>query len=189
MAQLKLKDTIIMSDSSGTPAFTNDVSFPGHIIQIVQKVKSDAFVSAGNQSEQIITGYNCSITPQKTGSKILINYVFDTSSQGALTARSYMERDIGDGGFSKLTGIMGTAAGGGAASLSHAGITSNYMQERFAGFYLDTPSYSSGQAISYRIGVQSESTTYLIHVGRTNRDSDAYHPRTASILILMEVSQ
>jgi len=162
----------------------------GGIIQIVQTVKTDKFTGAGNTSEQLITGYNCSITPHKTGSKILINYAFDTSATQSNTARSYMERDIGGAGYAKLTGAHGDDPGGslGDPSLSHAGTVYSYQAQRRAGMYLDSPSYTSGQAITYRIGVQSENSGRPVIVGSSQRDSDGYHPRTASILILMEVA-
>ena len=60
MAQLKMGDTTIISDSSGTPSFQSGLSFPtGHIIQVVQTVKNDRFVAAGNTQEQLVTGFNC----------------------------------------------------------------------------------------------------------------------------------
>ena len=161
----------------------------GHIIQVVQTVKADRFLSTGNTSEQLVPGYNCSITPRKAGSNILVNYAFDTSASTTLTARTYMERDIGGGGYSKLTGIMGDDPGGsnGDPSLSHGGTYANWMCYRHAAMYLDSPSYTLGQAITYRIGVQSEHSSYPVYVGTTHRDSSQYHPRTASILVLMEV--
>tara|TARA_Y100000114_G_C11698060_1_gene297015 strand:+ start:61 stop:654 length:594 start_codon:yes stop_codon:yes gene_type:complete len=177
---------------AGTNTINNAVVFPaGHIIQIVQAVKNDVFVGANNTNEQLITGYNCAITPHKSASKILINYSFDTSAASTLTARSYIERDIGGGGYSKLTGMMGNDGGGSAGdpSLSHAGVDIHWMMYKHAGMYLDSPSYSLGNAITYRIGIQSEASGVPVYVGTTQRDSTQYHPRTASILVLMEVSQ
>ena len=161
----------------------------GHIIQVVQKTKTDKFVAASNTSEQIIPGYDCTITPRKAGSNILVNYSFDTSASTTLTARTYMERDIGGGGYSMLTGIMGADPGGssGDASLSHGGTYASWMCYKHAAMYLDSPSYTLGQAITYRIGVQSETNSYPVIVGSTHRDNTQYHPRTASILVLIEV--
>ena len=192
MAQLKVGDTVIISDSSGTPSFQSGLSFPtGHIIQVVQTVKNDRFVAAGNTQEQLITGYNCSITPHHTDSKILVNYSFDTSASTTLTARTYIERDIGSGGYSKLSGMMGADPGGslGDPSLSHGGTYANWMCYKHAGMYLDSPVYNLGNSITYRIGVQSETGSYPVHVGSTHRDNTGYHPRTASLLVLMEIAQ
>jgi hypothetical protein len=184
------RSSSLVSFDEGT--IGSGVVFPtDHIIQIVQTVKNDTFVGANNTNEQLITGYNCEITPHNPASKILINYSFDTSATVALTARSYIERDIGGGGYSKLTGMMGNDPGGSAGdpSLSHAGTYPNWMMYKHAGMYLDSPSYSLGNSITYRIGIQSEVSSNPVYVGTTQRDNTQYHPRTASILILMEVSQ
>ena len=192
MTDIKLNNSTLATASGSTITLNSGVVFPaGHIIQIVQTVKNDTFVGANNTNEQLITGYNCVITPHKTGSKILIHYAFDTSASQTITARSYIERDIASGGYSKLTGAMGNDPGGSAGdpALSHAGTTHNWLSLRRAGIYLDSPTYSFGNKITYRIGVQSELTNTPIYVGTTQRDNSQYHPRTASILILMEVSQ
>ncbi|OUU46733.1 MAG: hypothetical protein CBC12_10730 [Candidatus Puniceispirillum sp. TMED52] len=192
MADIKLDGLTLASTANSKAVLDSDVVFPaGHIIQIVQTVKNDTFVGANNTNEQLITGYNCEITPHKSGSKILIHYAFDTSASQTITARSYIERDIASGGYSKLTGAMGNDPGGSAGdpALSHAGTTHNWLSLRRAGIYLDSPTYSFGNKITYRIGVQSELTNTPIYVGTTQRDNSQYHPRTASILILMEVSQ
>ena len=192
MAQLKMGDTTIISDSSGTPSFQTGLSFPtGHIIQIVQVVKNDSEVLPANTSENIISNYTLIITPQKASSKILVCYQFDTSWNTALTARSYMERSVDSGStFAKLTGAMGSDPGGslGDPALSHAGVEQNWMMERQSGFYLDTPSYTLGASVQYRIGCASESSSIGIHIGQTHRDNSGYHPRTASIMIGMEIA-
>jgi hypothetical protein len=207
MAYINLNGVALATESGGTvtvdsatviPAagvtgtIGSGVTFPSnHIIQIEQTVKTSRFVIAGNTSEQLVTGYNCAITPVKPSSKILVHYAFDTSASSTLTARSYMERDIAGGGYSNLTGIHGDDPGGtlGDPSLSHGGAYANWMCYRQAGIYLDSPSYTLTNAITYRIGVQTESAGVPIYVGSTQRDSTGYHPRTASILILMEVAQ
>ena len=101
-----------------------------------------------------------------------------------------MERDIGGAGYAKLTSIHGDDPGGsyGDPSLSHAGTSADYQANRHSAMYLDAPSYTEGQSITYRIGVQSEDNSRPVVVGASQRDNTQYHPRTASILILMEVS-
>ena len=172
-------------------SFHTDQVFPtGHVIQTVQVVKNDSEVLPANLSENIISNWTLIITPQKANSKILVYYSFDTSWGTALTARSFMQRSTNSGGnFSDLTGAMGTDAGTiGKYSLSHAGVEQNWMLERQSGFYLDSPSYTLGASVQYRIGCQSESASYGIHIGQTQRNNTIYHPRTASIMIGMEIA-
>jgi len=179
---------------SGIIGTTVGTADEGIIGQIVQTVENGPWVAAANTNEQLIHDgdYSCCITPAKAGSKILINYTFDVSSSGSVTARSYMERVIASGSHLKLTGIHGTDPGGsyGDSSLSSVGVEEyTFYCNRITGTYLDSPSYTLGEQMCYRIGVQSETASHVIHVGRTNRDNSQYHPRTASILILMEVYQ
>ena len=175
----------------GSVTLNSTQSFPtGHVIQTVQVVKNDSEVLPANTSENIISNWTLIITPQKTSSKILVYYAFDTSWGTALTARSFMQRSVDSGStFADLTGAMGTDAGSnGKYSLSHAGVEQNWMLERQSGFYLDSPSYTLGASVQYRIGCQSESSTYGIHIGQTHRNNTVYHPRTASIMIGMEIA-
>ena len=176
----------------GSVTLNSTQSFPaGHVIQTVQAIKNDSEILPANTSENIISNWTLIITPQKASSKILVSYQFDTSWSTALTARSYMQRSVDSGStFANLTGAMGSDPGGslGNPSLSHAGVEQNWMMERQSGFYLDTPSYTLGASVQYQIGCQSESAGTGIHIGQTHRNNTIYHPRTASIMIGMEIA-
>lgn len=167
-------------------------SFPaGHVIQTVQAIKNDAEVLPANTSENVISNWTLIITPQKESSKILVYYSFDTCWSTTLTARSYMQRSVDSGStFAKLTGAMGSDPGGslGDPSLSFAGAYANWHPVKQSGSYLDSPSYTLGASVQYQIGCQSESSSPGIHIGRSHRDSTGYHPRTASVMIGMEIA-
>ena len=172
--------------------FHTDQAFPtGHVIQTVQAIKNEAEVLPANTSENLISNWTLIITPQKASSKILVYYSFDTCWSTTLTARSYMERSVDSGGtFAKLTGAMGSDPGGslGDPSLSFAGAYANWHPVKQSGSYLDTPSYTLGASVQYRIGCQSESSSPGIYIGQSHRDSTGYHPRTASVMIGMEIA-
>ena len=172
--------------------FHTDQAFPtGHVIQTVQAIKNDSEVLPANTSENVISNWTLIITPQKTSSKILVYYSFDTCWSTTLTARSYMERSIDSGStFAKLTGAMGDDPGGSAGdpSLTFGGAYASWKLEKHAGYYLDTPSYTLGASVQYRIGCQSESSSPGIYIGQSHRDSTGYHPRTASVMIGMEIA-
>tara|TARA_B100002019_G_scaffold186536_1_gene161075 strand:+ start:301 stop:900 length:600 start_codon:yes stop_codon:yes gene_type:complete len=176
----------------GSVTLNSTQSFPtGHVIQTVQAIKNEAEVLPANTSENLISNWTLIVTPHKAGSKILMYYSFDTCWSTTLTARSYMERSVDSGStFAKLTGAMGDDPGGSAGdpSLTFGGAQSNWKLEKHAGFYLDTPSYTLGASVQYRIGCQSESSSPGIHIGKTHRDSTGYHPRTASVMIGMEIA-
>ena len=49
------------------------LSAPGHVIQVVQVVKTDTYsMTAASWTD--ITGYSVSITPSSSSNKVLINY-------------------------------------------------------------------------------------------------------------------
>ena len=83
---IKLDGTTFLTKSGSTFTQTNttlgsDVVFPaGHIIQVVQTVKTDTTSKAGESSVNFvdISGMSCSITPQ-SGNKVL---VFVTANLG-----------------------------------------------------------------------------------------------------------
>ena len=194
MPTLSLGGKVIATQAgSAEPVLADNVVYSKatkSIVKIEQTVKNNRFVAAAAVTEQLITGFNCSITPSLPNSKILVQYSFDTSSENTLTAFTYIERKIGTGAYAKLSGMMGesTNSSSNSSALSHGGTYVNWMCYKHAGMYQDTPSYTLGESIEYRIGVRSESTSLTIHVGSTARDNSFYHPRTASILILMEVA-
>jgi len=176
----------------GSVTLNSSQAFPtGHVIQTVQAIKNEAEVLPANTSENLISNWTLIITPQKASSKILVYYSFDTCWSTTLTARSYMERSVDSGGtFAKLTGAMGSDPGGslGDPSLSFAGAYANWHPVKQSGSYLDTPSYTLGASVQYRIGCQSESSSPGIYIGQSHRDSTGYHPRTASVMIGMEIA-
>jgi len=176
----------------GSVTLNPNQSFPaGHVIQTVQAIKNDSEVLPANTSENVISNWTLIITPQKAGSKILVYYSFDTCWSTTLTARSYMERSVDSGStFAKLTGAMGSDPGGslGDPSLSFAGAYANWHPVKQSGSYLDTPSYTLGASVQYQIGCQSESSSPGIYIGQSHRDSTGYHPRTASVMIGMEIA-
>jgi hypothetical protein len=168
---------------------SSGVIFPaGHTMQMVQSVKQDSFSKVGT-GETLVPGYDCSITPIKASSKILVHWNFDTCSSTSMTAYAYMERKIGSAAWAKLTGAMGTPSGtSNSAAISHAGGENDWEMHKRTGMFLDTPSYTLTDAVQYRIGINNESTSATLYVGITGRNNTIYHPVTASILILTEVS-
>ena len=170
---------------------SSDTTFPaGHIIQTTQVVKQDTFVMAGStaQTETPIPGLSCDITPIKASSKILVNYKLSRSGVSK-TGYVYMQRKIGTAAFAHLDGIHGTGDTA-LPAIGHAGGDNAWEMHENSAMYLDSPSYSLGNVLSYRIGVRSESTDgdSNIWINKTRRDNTLYHPRAASIIILMEVA-
>lgn len=173
-------------DASNTGA-----TFPaGHIIQVIMGGITSPVTQAGNSSKNTVAGFNVSITPHKASSKILLHFNFDYCASTSVTALAFLEREIAGGGWSELTAMQGDDPGGalGDPAIGHAGGVTEWKSDNCAGMYLDAPSYTVTNLISYRIGSYAESNQ-VVHFGKTHRDSSAFHPRCRSTLIAMEVAQ
>ena len=190
MATLTVGGTTVFDGATlQSGAVLTSATFPaGHSVQMVQSVKQDSFSTVG-QAEVLVTGYNCSITPAKAGSKILVNWNFDTSTSTSLTCYAYLERKIGGADWAKLTAAMGTPSGtSNSAAISHAGGENAWEMQKRTGMYLDSPVYTLTDAVQYRIGVRNENASATLYVGKTGRNNTIYHPVTPSIFILTEIT-
>ena len=152
----------------------------GGIIQTVQTVKSDPFTTT-SQPFTDITGLSATITPKFSTSKILVSYTLSISSNGFpmfKLLRGSTDIFVGDASSTRVRCFFGGYTGG-----LHPGLTLPVT-----GNFLDSPSTTSATTYKIQTGVV-HTTGYTICVNRTLSDTDFnYHPRTASSIILMEVS-
>ena len=162
---------------------------PGHVIQIQQTTKTDAWtgsVSSGSATYATVTGLSVSITPTSTSSKILVManlwigfYVY--------SVRGVVRRD----GTHLLVG--NAASNRPRCSFwvsSHTGNTTydGYHLHQVAFNYLDSP--SSISTLTYDVGLAS----YSGYVATLNRnynwqDSTEYDGAVASSITVMEIAQ
>ena len=152
----------------------------GSIIQTVQTVKTDAFTTT-SQPFTDITGLSATITPKFSTSKILISYTLSVSSNGFpmfKLLRGSTDIFVGDAASNRVRCFFGGYMGG-----LHAGLTLPVT-----GNFLDSPSTTSATTYKIQTGV-IHTTGYTIVVNRSMSDTDFnYHARTASSIVLMEVS-
>ena len=152
----------------------------GSIIQTVQTVKTDAFTTT-SQPFTDITGLSATITPKFSTSKILISYTLSVSSNGFpmfKLLRGSTDIFVGDAASNRVRCFFGGYVGG-----LHAGLTLPVT-----GNFLDSPSTTSATTYKIQTGV-IHTTGYTIVVNRSMSDTDFnYHARTASSIVLMEVS-
>ena len=176
------------SSSSNNIVLGSDGSayMPGHIIQVVQTIKTDTF-STTSSSNVDITGLSVAITPSSTSSKILVAVNLGIVSG---VANSYP-------GFILLRGStaigVGTSATGDRVNVSFGnfgfdGPSSMGLQGSSASFqYLDSPSTTS--STTYKVQVYSAYNSHQIEINRSNHDADnPWGMRSASTIIAMEVA-
>tara|TARA_B100000902_G_scaffold83475_1_gene88057 strand:+ start:568 stop:1071 length:504 start_codon:yes stop_codon:yes gene_type:complete len=146
----------------------------GGIIQVVQNIQGMGQVNSSSTSEYDL-GLSCTITPQRSDSKILINANWSAIQEGAFVIKYYLSR-----GTTHIH-MYETYQGTGSWTVSFP----NMM-------YLDSPATTS--AVTYKISAQVASG----HDLRTNYDSNSSDNSTVdgeltgigsrSTIILMEVS-
>ena len=159
------------------------------ILQVVSESKLDktSFTSSG--SNYTNTGIQCTITPIAASSKILVMCAATVSANSGYRHSVRIERSINGASFVVPTGFVGNADGNQTRSTmsignpaSNAHVLTNTMN------VLDTPSYSVGNAIIYRLYGNAESNGSF-YVNRSNANGDdANYATPISTMTLIEVA-
>ena len=164
----------ITLNGSGTITPTSAVQPTGSILQVVQTVKNDSF-STTSTSYVDITGFSVSITPTQASSKILLSNCCGVSTTGQSSVL-YMNLLRGS------TPIAQPSQSSGFSSTATIYPESISNMESWSFNFLDTPTYSLGDTITYKWQVKGYTATQFIN----NRNGDDI-VRTATI-IAMEVA-
>jgi hypothetical protein len=175
MSQLRVNT---ITDTGGT----GSTYAPGHVVQVVQAVKTDPFTSTA-VTPTTITGLTATITPRSATSRILVMFDTKVTSDPALIsavqlrlARGSTGIYIGDSAGSRVSGSFG----GAVQSLTT-------VMEQVTGIFLDSPATTSATTYSLQIFAPQNQ---LVYVNRTRDDSDnAARTRAASSITLMEIAQ
>tara|TARA_Y100000401_G_scaffold60386_1_gene47878 strand:+ start:216 stop:860 length:645 start_codon:yes stop_codon:yes gene_type:complete len=149
----------------------------GKLLQVVTTNLSSSF-STTSTSAVDVTGYNLSITPTAASSKIKVSFNADHYAENNNTFNEYsiitIARSIQGGSYSNLyTGVQG-------AYMKLEQWEDNEYG-RVAMIFLDTPSYTLGNSITYKMQIRSPDTSVT---------SAIMHQRssiTASNIILEEI--
>ena len=161
----------------------------GKILQVVQVFKKDTQY-VNTQSFVDLAGMNPSITPIRTGSKIIVHFVVNYCGTG--DAAFQLHRSIAGGSYAELTDYRGDADSGSTNAtrcLFGSNGQGSYEIETASGYILDDPSYTLGQSIAYKFKFASpHHATYYIRIngGQTVHNSN-YDKRVISYMTLMEV--
>ena len=154
----------------------------GKLLQVVQTVKTDTDTTTSS-SYADISGLSRTITPTAASSKILICCSFAVANDGGLAIQC--QRDVDSGGYSTITGWSGNAAGSRHRSIPMGNYSFRY--ESFNSQYLDTPTYSLTDVITYKFQwTQMGSGTLKLNLADNDADSSS-HARGCSTITLMEI--
>lgn len=121
----------------------------GSVLQVVSTTKTDTF-STASTSFIDITGFNVSITPTSSSSKILI--------VGTLTSSAGLQGSIS--GYAQLV-RNSTAVGNGSGGLGTNNSADAAFTTSWPFVYLDSPATTS--ATTYKIQVRGDGATFYIN--------------------------
>ena len=166
----------------------------GKFLQLVTNEKSDTVsISGQNNGSSFgdVTGINVTITPTAASSKVLVQFCLGKVSHSSNSTGVRFTRSVA--GASATAIKVGDTAGSKKSVSSNIFGTSLINTGHAQGFnyqFIDTPSYSVGQAIVYQMQVLTEGSNNF-YVNRTVDDtnnSNIYFARAFSTRTAMEVS-
>ena len=154
----------------------------GKLLQVVGTSTTDTDTTTSVNS-WVDYGMSQAITPTAAGSKILICVAVDINADGFTCCK--VVRDIASGGYGDITGMIGDARGNRQRSFyggNHISHGNGSVQ------FLDSPSYSLGNAFTYKVQWMAENTITGYRNRRDIGDTDqTYHQTNISVLTLMEI--
>ena len=159
------------------------------ILQVVSESKLDktSFTSSGGNYTN--TGIQCTITPIAASSKILVMCAASVAANSGYRHSVRIERSINGGSFAVPTAFQGNQSGNQVrAAMTVGNPSSNAHVSSLTLNHLDTPSYSVGNAIIYRLYGNAESNgPFYVNRSSSNGD-DANYSSPMSTMTLIEVA-
>ena len=167
-------NNIILDDTGKVSIATKKLYCPGQIIQVVQAKKTD--VATYSDSDWETTNLECAITPAYTTSDILACYRVLIGASGGYLRQSRLARKIADGSWSDVTDARMSVYSGNTQSTSQV--------HNMALDWMDDPSFSAGETVTYRVEVNSGGGTFYI-----NRWGASDTVRGSSTITLYEIAK
>ena len=166
----------------------------GKILQVVNLEKKDTTSLVNNNTRQDISGMTLSITPTAASSKILVHCDINIGTpSGGYQVPIFLMRNVAGGSYTDVA--QGTDSSGlGEAQPATAGVGTNSGGHITDGplhtSFLDSPSYSLGQAINYKWQWQTPNYNNItIYLNRNHIQTNyPYNIWRSSRIILMEVA-
>ena len=159
------------------------------ILQVVNSTKLDktSFTSSGSTFQS--TGIQVTITPIAASSKIIVIAACSVSANQGYRHGIVIQRSINGGSYSVPTAFQGNQSGNQTrAAMAVGNPSSNAHVSSLTLNHLDTPSYSVGNAIVYRVYGNAESNGPF-YVNRSSSDGDdANYHSPMSAMTAIEVA-
>ncbi len=161
--------------NGGTGATSFD---PGKVLQTVaNNYTTVATISASGRTDL----FTQAITPTVASSKILISFSVGMGNNATGISAMNLQRDIASGGYADIGQGSGASSHDGAAGGAYDA-NSNVLRQ-ISYVYLDSPSYSVGNAITYKVQYYSDSATNQ-YINKANSNAVS----STSNIVLMEIA-
>ena len=185
----------IVLGSDGSTTISNLSGGVGKILQLVTNEKGDTVsISGQNNSGSFadVTNINITITPTAASSKILVQFCLGKVSHNSNSTGVRFTRSVAGGTAAAIK--IADSSGGNHQRASSNILGTNLINtghaQAFNYQFVDTPSYSVGQAIVYQMQVQTEGSGNF-YVNRTHDDTNnnnIHFARAFSTITAMEVA-
>jgi hypothetical protein len=165
---------LTIPDSASGTVLTTTNPKTGNIIQVVQS-PAVTTRTAINSTTYIDSGHSVTITPTAASSKILVTFTGQVNTNG-VNQRAFIDlyRSINGGTFEGLApcGVSGggTGASNGAGFFGSIRADSSRMQTPTHLQFLDSPSYTLGNAIVYKLYGRSGGSYGIEIPGSNNQE-------------------
>ena len=168
-------NNIILDDTGKVSIAAKKLHCPGGIIQVVQGKTTASATFTGNDIWED-TGLEATITPAYTTSDILVCYRIYISSSAGNWRKTRLARKIASGSFSDITD---------AHAMQFAGSDQTTSQMHGVDLdWLDDPSFSAGETVTYRVELNSDSSTFYV-----NRTGSGDNDFSTSTITLYEIAK
>ena len=164
-----LPDGIVDTDMLANNAVTAPKRGPSAILQIVQNITTTRLSTSS--TTYVASPHTVSITPVAANSKILINFSGCVNSNGT-NQRAFVDiyRSIAGGTFTGIAPVGSNQTVGANNNEGFVGAVradSSRVQCPTNVVYLDSPSYTLGQAIVYTLYGRSSNSAHTIEIPAT----------------------
>mgnify|MGYP001439791487 CR=1 FL=1 len=161
----------------------------GKILKIESFVYKGLSSAQSNSNAYMATPLVCSITPSAANSKIYVSYSLLMGMGNNVRSGATVYRDINSGGFSQLDTVKADASGSNQRLTNVTNGANQWTPSTVSQTFVDSPSYSVGNSISYKLytWAESNSTVYINRIEAHDSASAAYGVGV-STMTLMEIS-
>ena len=179
---------VLTSTGAGSPPAFEDAA-GGKILKIENFVYKSSASTTSSSNSYVATPLTCTITPSAANSKIYLAYSIIIGPGSGYRSGAAVYRDINSGGFSQLAGLQHDVNGSNQRLSNITNGANQWTPQTVSNTYVDSPSYSVGNTISYKLYLWAESngTLWINRISANDSTSDSYSVGV-STMTLMEIA-